>query len=547
MSEGTGAESNRLASPVGIRIRSRRRLLNRPFIRLRATYMESQQYRQSDQTAHPPTAAPGTTTQPVKPTRVTESKVEVQQQFEVFAIFWAMASLLSGWIRFEAAMASPWLVAINATIWISAFCILFRPDWVLAVVVLSAMHVLYGIVEMPQISTAHTIWMFFSAVVCTSFLSGMVLRRSYRVSAGGLYRSVGPAIRIMTVLSLVALAVARLNWGFLGLETSPVVESLARFRGGSAPPDWVVYLTMSVLLVVELSLAVTLLVPALRRFGLGFGSCYLAWQAALGLGEAKILLPVLMVGLGMFASADLVTRMQTGLRRLLPLGGVRRFGLGLLAMVISVALCILAWKRREVAELPFAGSEFLESEFVIGGSYWIVSLAWLGLLLTCLIDLRPKLTWVSFGVRNPLNILLILGFIIAIVSPYTGLGTVGRFVDQSGFASAEGASNHLLIPAVSLFDCHQGLIEVISSSDPWLQEIADSGQLLSWFDLVNYVVVRPDTSIAFIRENEHFQVERCGDITELSVANPWIARKLISFRPLNRILIPASQQQVATR
>lgn len=504
--------------------------------------METQQYPTSNLADAQPASGPGVSSQPVAPTRVTDAKVEIQQQFHVFAILWAMASLLTGWSRFEAALSSPWLVAVNATICISAIVILIRPDWVLAVVVLSAVHVLYGLVEMPLISTGDTLWMFFSAVVCSSFLTAMVLRRSYRVNSASLYRSIGPAIRIMTVLSLVALAVARLNWGFLIMETSPVVESLTRFRGGSAPPDWIVYFTMSILLIVDFSLAAALLVPALRRFGLGFGSCYFAWQAALGLGDSKLMLPVLIVGLGMFASTDLVARMQTGLQRWLPLWPLRRFGLGAFAVVVSVFVCILAFKRGEEFNLPF-----VRLGTVITAGYWVTLLAWLSLLLACLVDLRPKLTWVSFGVRNPLNILLILMFIIAIVSPYTGLGTAGRFVERSGYASAEGGSNHLLIPATRLCEYDEDMIELIASNDPWLQELADSGQLISWFDLINYVVPRPDTSISFIRENEHFQVDRCGDITELSVANPWIARKLIAFRPLHRDLVPASQQETVNR
>lgn len=456
-----------------------------------------------------------------KPESVAETKIELERQFTAFALLWSLASILTAWARFELAVSDPIIGATHILMGLLAFAVLIRSRAVAPVVGLAFMHMLHGVLQMPHVTATDVLWMFLGAAICVSFLTGWIARRSYSVGRVGLYRSFAPCLRIIFVLSLIAIPVARLNWTFLQLEVSPVVESLAAFRGdGTQPPLWISYFTISMLIVIDVFVAIALLLPRLRRFAVGFGACYFAWQAAMGLGEARFLLPVIIVGLYLFTSSELIGRVHATLVRIVPFASLRASGLTV--FVGAMAILIVA--------LLVAGEAYRANAYVIAeGCYIVLVVGWLGLILSSLVELRPKLTWVSLMMRNPLHYLLIAAFIVAVTSPYLGFGSKGKFVGGSGLSTAGGVSNHLVIPQGNIVNHEKDVVKIVESNDPWLQKIADEALLITWFELVNHVGSRPETSLAFMRANELYEVSRTGDVPELSQENSWILRKLLTY------------------
>ncbi len=457
-----------------------------------------------------------------KPESVAETKIELERQFTAFALLWAVASIMTAWARLELAVSDPLVGATHCLMGMLAFAVLIRPHAVSPVVGLSFLHVLHGTLQMPHVTATDVLWMFLGAAICVSFLTGWITKRSYSVGRVGLYRSFAPCLRIMFVLSLLAIPVARLNWTFLQLDISPVVESLAAFRGDATqPPRWISYFTISMLIVVDAFVAIALLLPRLRRFAVGFGICYFAWQAAMGLGEARFLLPVMIVGLYLFTSSELIGRVHATLVRIVPFASLRASGL--MVFVGSMAILIVA--------LLVAGEGYRHSAYVVAQwCYVVLVVGWLGLILTSLVELRPKLTWVSLMMRNPLHYLLIAAFIVVVTSPYLGFGSKGKFVGGSGLSTGGGVSNHLIIPQGNIVNHEKDVVEIVESNDPWLQKIADEALLITWFELVNHVGSRPETSLVFVRANELYEVSRTGDVPELSQENSWILRKLLAYK-----------------
>ena len=495
--------------------------------------------------------------QTTRATRAVDSKLELERQYILFAVFSAVASLLTVWFRFEAnafVTDSSWFLVLQIGTVVSAISVLVRPTWTLPFFVLNLIHVAFVSWAMPFITSADFLWLFFALGVVASFLSGWVISRSYAISAIGLYRSVAPCLRIMTLIAIVAMAVARVNTAFVSLETSPITPVVGQFfSGDEVSPghsfdvvgrSWTTYLMMSAFVIVDVLLAVALVVPSLRRFAVGFGTVYFSVQSVLGLGETRILLPLLVVGLSLFVSPALIGRISSLVRRWLPwsprivVSVIATCGLLFLAMFLGNQNPANDGKLVEIASNEAAEfSRWIELGHAVKWCYAALLVVWGGILLSSLIDARPRLTWVSMMLRNPLHFVVLLLMLIATASPYLGLGNVGRFTEGSGLYTA-GMTNHLLVPHHDVASLEGDLVELVSSSDPYLQELADRQLSLTWFDFVNYVVERPETRVEFIKGEDLVEVERTGGVAELSSRNNWLSAKLCTFVPISRTRVP---------
>lgn len=473
--------------------------------------------------------------------RVADSKLELERQFTTFAKLWALATLLITWNRLDLALADPISGVIHAGLALAAIALIIRPTATILLFLTATLHAVHGLYEMPNLATTDTVWMFFGAAVSGSFLTGWTVRRSYNVSTVGLYRSFAPCIRIMFVIAIFMMAIARANYAFFGLSTSPVVATLTQLRGGELPPDWIAYLTISMLLIVDAFLAVALVLPSLRRFAVGFGSCYFAWQALIHFGESRMMLPLMLVGFYLFTSSEVINRLHRSVNMRIPYPSVQSAGLTVATVLAVITIVAVRFKESQNADLSFTSHQLVS---------WITALIvtiWLLSLLSSLVDLRPKLTWVSLLVRNPIHIALLVLFILSAAAPYLGFGSRGRFVDDSGLHVAGGNNNHLLVPQKDLIGLQSDLVEIIESNDPFLEQLATEGRLITWFDLINYVQPRPETSLSFIRNGQQYIVEEAGQINELSVPNKWLHRKLLAYGLVDRkdFLSLAARKQLA--
>ena len=462
------------------------------------------------------------------PTRAADSKLELELQFRTFAILWALASLFVVWQRLDFAFSDPIRMSINGGLAIAAMGTLIFSRSAIPITILGALHFGHAAFEMPQVHSADLLMAFFGLSVLISYSSHVLVNRTYDASGIRLHRSFVPPMRIMVVLSLLAIGVSRLNWGFIDATTGPVASTLATIRG-EAVSEWIVYFTISLLVIVDGFIAIALMVPSLRRFAVGFGSCYFCWQAWMGFGEAQYLLPVMLVGLCLFTSTESATRFYNSLQRWIPIPALRASGLTTFVIAVGLVAIGLWSHSRQATEEPI----WLTRDRFIGISFTFLVGFWLVLLLSNLVDFRPKLTWVSMAPRNVAHYALLLGFVVFLTSPYVGLGNVGRLTWNSGFAAAGPANNHIFIPQASLTNLDHEFVDIIDSSDPYLAQLGQNGLKISWFDLVNYLNSRPDTSLDFVRGGQRYRPENVGEIDVFSEQNNWWARKFVQFQPIH--------------
>ena len=454
---------------------------------------------------------------------------EQSRQSVIFASLFAVASLLAAWPRL-AGEVEPSLItlATDLSIALAALAVLVRPTWYVPFVALSFFHLASGLIAMPRLSAAQLLWMFCGATIVTSYLTGCIVHRSYRQSMLPLQRSFAPSLRVMLVISLATFGLARLNWGFLQLETSSVISTLSAFRGQDDIPEWVLFITMSMLIVGDLFLAFALLLPSLRRFAVALCCGYFAWQALIGFEAARSLLPLIFIILYLFTATESTTRICEITVRWVPWRAVRSFGLAVVSVVL-LAAAAAAWMDRARGTSQMYGQTIFVSYYVGFVLIWSTCLA-------CgLTDPRqPRLTKVAMLPRNPLHYAIVLTLATAGTFPYLGLGTQATLSSEHGLVTELGTNNHLFVPQTYLVEYQTDLVEILDSSDPYLAGLAQRQDMITWFELVNYLSRRPDTSLSFIRGGERFEVAQAGAIAELSRSNSWILSKLLGFRTVRR-------------
>ena len=243
-----------------------------------------------------------------------------------------------------------------------------------------------------------------------------------------------------------------------------------------------------------------------------------------------------LLGLYLFASPELVDRINELCSQVIPVRMARRYGLGL--VVVATALFALALQlelfgaasetdqHRSLASLAPAS---MDASQLVAWATLAGSFVWLLLLLPSLVEGRPRLTWVAMLMRNPAHYVLATLLIFMASTPYLGYGSLGRFSDQSGLVTSTVGTNHLFIPHQTQTEFADP-IEILASNDPWLESVASSGKRITWFELVRHLSRDPrGKSIDFVRGSDFYQIDDASEFPELSTRPPWLIRKTVAF------------------
>ena len=175
-------------------------------------------------------------------------------------------------------------------------------------------------------------------------------------------------------------------------------------------------------------------------------------------------------------------------------------------------------------QLFFSGRQLL---------WWIVNAIFARLLLVGLRERRDdaSLPIVPAGVCVLLPILLALNGI----APYLGVKTRSAIDMYSNLRVENGWSNHWIVrhPA-DLLGKMSDLVRVIDTSSKELKtEYADSGLLVTYFELRSYLSLHPNTRIKYERNGIVYDLPKASDDTELVKPIPILLRKLLWFRPVD--------------
>jgi hypothetical protein len=157
-------------------------------------------------------------------------------------------------------------------------------------------------------------------------------------------------------------------------------------------------------------------------------------------------------------------------------------------------------------------------------------------MLSKAIEAENKTAPLSFSIPHLSFAILPVVVFLNGLSPYLGLKTENSYAMFSNLRTEGNISNHYIMPtSFQIFDFQKDMVEIVSSSDPRLQLLANENKLMVFFSFKNYVAqVRPER-IEYIRngQNHTFLLSSTDSGEPLLKSNP-ILKKLLNFRTISK-------------
>ena len=449
------------------------------------------------------------------------------RQFKIFCVLWAVATL------FHMAHSSVFDVQLNlALLTLASFYAIFRPS-LTSFIVLITLQIFDAAFRMP-FTTNHWIFTAFVNVTMLHVLLFLILRtRTLTVKPDIFYKTIAPVIRIEVIILYFFTVFHKLNAGFFTPDTS-----CATYLLQAQQIDHIIPLSRNIYEInAYFTLIVEICIPLLlcfrRTVNLGvivglFFHCVLSYSSYNAFYDFS---SAMFATYFLFISPAFTQKLSTlyhNLRR----GCTRLFNGFSLKKLLSV--CIIA--------LLFLGFVYAFNHRLASPKtvhlyfFWtLYSLLFSGLFLyyAC-----SRKTIQQEGASSPaisnwsLYIIPALLFINGTL-PYVGLKTENSFAMFSNLRTEGGKTNHFIIPvSAQIFDYQKDVVEIVSSTDPYLQTLGERQQALVLFEFRNYVNDRNPARVAY-KLNGEYRVLRKEDRStyEILGSNPYVARKLMKFRP----------------
>lgn len=439
----------------------------------------------------------------------------LQDQVEVFCIFWAVAHiahLIGG-----ASRPLTWLVVI------AALLVLHNPRkaWRMGVLAVSQLIYLYD--ALPN-TPNHTIIV---GAINLGLLFALVYTwiREKDITPTAL-SSAFPYIRVSLLVAYGAAAIAKLNEGFFNPEVSCAVSMFyesyefidEQALQISAKLEGVLPFAIAG---VELLIPVLLLIRRTRVYALvllvPFHVIITITPSSPGIGFTPVLFALVLLFLPVGAS----TRIKKHFKPLLvslsdPVG--RAYFL----MVVGISVDLL------LSRLGF----YLIADLGSKNWFWVaLTIVVMGALLLEAARYRGD-DHGSLKVHHPVYVMLLAIVVLNAASPYLGGKTISSFTMFSNLQTEEMESNHYFIPRLPVATSQDDLVRLVESSDMVLNRWAHEEAYISRHELKRRLAKYPETSVTFEYEGEIYEIDRAKNHPDLVTTHYW-KHRFIGHRPVD--------------
>lgn len=463
----------------------------------------------------------------------------------VFAFLLASAAIFeqAKWDRWA---SSPAGLIVSA----SAFWLFLRPRSLPALSILLLSLAWSVLQDLPWVSN-HALFVAIVAMTVLAALASRMRAEGWPPDRERWFDSFAPAVRVEVILLYLWAFFHKLNAGWFDAETSCAVV-LADVLGGrfGLTGAWPQEAAILAALAVEATIPLLLLVPRTRSAGVLMA---VGFHWLLGIATFFNFSAAMYALLYLFLptrSTDLLGQWLTSVRRralrIASPAVWRRYYAWISGALLAVAMAVLlyhaSWSLRP------RGLRFLtEGRIDIPRSvishgfealWWFYGGALLVILLLLLFSHRRIDGAPEFAMRlQPLAIFPLLVLLNG-AGPYLGLKTEISFSMFSNLRTEAGYANHLILDGgVRLAGYQDDLVYIESSSDEALSRLGESGYALPYFEFRSYVSRKMRASgerirVTYVRGGRRVDVADAGREPELAEPDPWLARKLLRFRPV---------------
>ena len=330
-----------------------------------------------------------------------------------------------------------------------------------------------------------------------------------------------PVAAAVTIVSYGFMAFSKLNTGFLDPSVSCAVHFASRLATSwgflSIEAATTRTFVIATTLAAELSLPALLAIRRTRMIGVIVGIAFHGF-IALDLRQhiwdfSSVLLALFLL----FAPETLVKRALTQLSR------PRRL------------LAVAAWL---IVLLTLALPPAAISRVIIVGVGHLMWFATVGTLFIMMVrHFQAGGAWPDVVLpRWPGRAWLVLPLLALVngLAPYFEIKTATAFNMYANLRTAQGNTNHLLVPRTwPLTAVHDRLVVVLSTDDQRLGSYIGSGYALPWEEFRAYLQTRPAAAVTYERGGVIHQVTRAGDDPALMAPVSEVRRRLLAARAVD--------------
>lgn len=453
--------------------------------------------------------------------------------FKIFCSLWAIATL------FHMAQSSAFDAQLHyVLLTMAAVSVLYRPSSILRFLFLLSLQLGDVFYKMPNLSNH---WIFTALVNLTilqALLYLVIRNKTFRIKQEDLLNTFAPIVRIEVIILYFFVTFHKLNTGFFSISGSCAAFFLEaqNSRGFfNLTPEFLA-LNAYFTIFVESLIPILLCFRMTRNWGILIGlvfHCIIAYNPLNGFYDFSSMIFAVYF---LFTSPQFANSVVAYWAKVKEkIGSVmERSGNYSLGKVFIAAACFVGVLLVSVV-LTKRVDDFHLFFFWTGFSFICIFL-----FFRYMIGKRESTSLPNrYSLTIPHWSFILIPLIVLLngASPYLGLKTENSFAMFSNLRTEGGISNHFIVPAsVQLFDFQKDMVEIISSSDQDLQALADENRLMAYFEFKDYVASNKPSSVAYIHKGEqhHFVLSEANQSDALLTHNPYILRRLLGFREINK-------------
>ncbi|MFA1772590.1 hypothetical protein ACD591_14910 [Rufibacter glacialis] len=447
-------------------------------------------------------------------------------KYKIFCCLWAIASIFH--------MANFNGFSINLTFFLltaSAITLIAKPSSTVRLLIFISLQIYQAATDMPRTSNHWVIAAFVNLTIIQSYIYLIIKRRSFFIDKVELMNIFAPLVKMEVIVLYFFAIFHKLNSGFLDTEASCAVRFLLLQNS-----YYDILPTSKTLLALNIYLTLTIeaLIPLLlclrrtRYWGILLGLVFhwvLAYNPLNGFYDFSATILALYF---LFTSTNFSNKIysfysQTIKRKSVLKNRLLQFNLvnfALFTFSILFALALINIYTRAFQDY---------FRHVIWTAYSV------SFMIIFILSMRTKDDTEEKGAFSFAHYTLLLLPLITFLnglSPYLGLKTESSYAMFSNLRTEGGVTNHLLAPiSTQIFDYQKDVVEIVSSSDPYLQRMADEGKLLVFFQFRKHVKKHLPAQVTYLRNGEKstFELSKASATHEL-LSGSYALDKVMDFR-----------------
>ncbi|MFT2009016.1 hypothetical protein ACMA1I_10105 [Pontibacter sp. 13R65] len=418
----------------------------------------------------------------------------------------------------------------------TAIALIAKPSSVVRLLLFIIMQMYQAYVELPVISNHWLITTFVNLTILQSFVYLIIKRRSFYIDKAEFLETFAPLVKMELIVLYFYAVFHKLNAGFFDTESSCAVEFLLLQNNYyNILPSSKTLLTLNIYatLIIEILIPVLIIIRKTRTWGILIGllfHCIIAYNPINGFYDfSSMIFALYFLFTGTNFSNNIYAYYDKFLRRKINLKNrLLQFNIVNLALFVFsvVFLLLLVHYYNKLFQDYFR--HILWTLYSMG---YIIIFA-LSIRSTEKPDRSNSFSFAHFS-------LLLFPIIVFLngLCPYLGLKTEASYAMFSNLRTEAGESNHFIVPAsTQLFDYQKDIVEIVDSSDPELQKLAEAGKLLPFFQFRTMVRNTMPEKVTYLRNGEPkvFEVSKASLSPELLQKEWFVLEKLMRFRHFYR-------------